>query len=46
MRELMKQLSPDHLAGLAYTNGKRSADAGDRKFQVYGLQGWHAEMGD
>lgn len=46
MRELMKQLSANHMVSFAYTSGKQSVDAGDWEFQVYGLQGWRAKMGD
>lgn len=46
IRELMSQLSADHLVSFAYTSGERAEDAGDWEFQVYGLQGWRAKMGD
>lgn len=46
IRELMKQLSADHLVSFTYTSGQQAHDAGDWEFQVYGLQGWCAKMGD
>jgi hypothetical protein len=46
MRDMMKRMDENDLVSFAYISGEQPHDAGDWDFQVYGLRGWKAKMGD
>jgi hypothetical protein len=46
MRDMMKRMKENDLVSFIYISGEQPHDAGDWDFQVYGLRGWKAKMGD
>ncbi|WP_337878215.1 type VI immunity family protein, partial [Caldimonas sp.] len=46
MRDMMKRMKENDLVSFIYISGEQPHDAGDWEFQVYGLRGWKAKMGD
>lgn len=46
MRTMMKRMDEDDLVSFIYTGGEKAHDAADWEFQVFGVRGWKARMGD
>jgi hypothetical protein len=46
LRDMMKQLRANDVTGFIYTSGAQAHDAGEWMFEVFGLRGWEADMGD